>query len=504
MRTPPSYRVFLRRASKNCHRANIRESFLYVSWVNRLQCLLAGWAADRYSDLDRVALGQKFEGPAAGGHPQGAPTTAAGPEHSLVGVTHTRDPLKIELEIELETDAVTGIGAEQVRPPHVLDQRHRAALAGLSHDDQVRVAGLAGGRHQSGAQGMRRPPVLRVQADQRYAPFDDALDRLPVDAPGAAHRSDAGEQGSRRPTAQFEPRPQHALGAGRGMPAARFWEFEDARVEFGLVSVGPSDLTQLMMIEYAGSYGNDWFVIPLELPVGSLTSVDSLVVTDTFGVRTLLRPLGDPALAPPNWSMFQHAYMRRAGMDVRGIAPNLFFLAPALGRSLQSAPLEEVLFMRDEMANMAWAIERSIESPLGQSMNRSDAAALQPAPPPPVASADAIPRYRLSSAVPANWIPLLPVQLPGPAGAVISRLQRAAVLEPDGSQQVRHALGDLLKSDGPLLLHDEEVPREGVRVTRHYQMARWTDGATFAWIAHRKQVGRGEGSSGLRFDSIEE
>jgi hypothetical protein len=289
----------------------------------------------------------------------------------------------------------------------------------------------------------------------------------------------------------------------RGMPAARFWEFEDARVEYGLVPVGSTDLAQLMMIDYAGSFGNDWFVIPLDLPVGSLTAVNSLVVTDTFGVRTLLRPLGDPAITPPNWSMFQHSFLRRAGTDVRGIAPNLFFLAPALGRSVQSAPLEEVLFMRDEMANMAWAIEQAIESPLGQRVNRSDAAASQPAAPTLAASADAIPRYRLSSEVPAHWIPLMPVQLPGPAGSIISRLKRGAVLEPDGTQQVRHALGNLLKSDGALLLHDEEVPREGVRVTRHYQMARWTDGATFAWLAHRKQVGRGEGSSGLRFDSIE-
>jgi hypothetical protein len=35
-------------------------------------------------------------------------------------------------------------------------------------------------------------------------------------------------------------------------------------------------------------------------------------------------------------------------------------------------------------------------------------------------------------------------------------------------------------------------------------MARWIDGSTWAWVAHRKQVGRGEGSSGLQFDSLEE
>jgi hypothetical protein len=304
----------------------------------------------------------------------------------------------------------------------------------------------------------------------------------------------------------------------RGTPAARFWEFEDARIEFGLVPVGPTDLGQLLMIDYTSSYGNDWFVIPVELPVGSLTSLNSLVVTDTFGVRTLLKPIRDRSLPAANWSMFQHSILRRAGSDLSGIDPNLFFLAPALGRSLESAPLEEVLFVRDEMANMAWAIERSTEGPLGQPLNRGDQLAAETAAnasaaspvddstgtSPDSPSADALPRYRLSTPVPANWIPFLPVELAGPLGSVISRLKRGAILQLDGSQpKPQTALSSLLNIDGPLLLHDEEVPREGIRVTRHYQMARWIDGSTFAWLAHRKQVGKGEGSSGLRFDTIE-
>ena len=83
----------------------------------------------------------------------------------------------------------------------------------------------------------------------------------------------------------------------RGMPAPRFWELEDALIDYGLTPVGPTDLAHLMMIEYANSYGNDWFVVPLTLPIGSLTRVDSLVVTDSFGVRSLLRPIGDRSLA---------------------------------------------------------------------------------------------------------------------------------------------------------------------------------------------------------------
>jgi hypothetical protein len=54
-----------------------------------------------------------------------------------------------------------------------------------------------------------------------------------------------------------------------------------------------------------------------------------------------------------------------------------------------------------------------------------------------------------------------------------------------------------------LLQGDEEVPREGARVTRSYQYSRWIDGSTHLWIGRRKRPGRGEGSSGLRFDVVE-
>ena len=57
----------------------------------------------------------------------------------------------------------------------------------------------------------------------------------------------------------------------RGAPAVRYWEIEDALLAFGLLPVGPADLAQMMMIEYTGSYGNDWFVVPLELPWARLT-----------------------------------------------------------------------------------------------------------------------------------------------------------------------------------------------------------------------------------------
>lgn len=76
------------------------------------------------------------------------------------------------------------------------------------------------------------------------------------------------------------------------------------------------------------------------------------------------------------------------------------------------------------------------------------------------------------------------------------------MLQPDGSQQVHAARGEIL--GGSPLLYDAEVPRDGARVTRGRRLVRWTDGSTWVWTGYRKGVGRGEGSSGLRFDRIEE
>jgi hypothetical protein len=51
---------------------------------------------------------------------------------------------------------------------------------------------------------------------------------------------------------------------------------------------------------------------------------------------------------------------------------------------------------------------------------------------------------------------------------------------------------------------EEEVARGGVRVVRRFEYTRWVDGKTFLWLARRKTAGAGEGSSGLRFDIVEE
>lgn len=300
----------------------------------------------------------------------------------------------------------------------------------------------------------------------------------------------------------------------RGMPSSRLWEFEDAKVNFGKVEATPQDLARLLVVEFALVYGNDWFVLPVEVEVGSLCRIASLIVTNTFGERMLIAHTTDVDGAHSAWRMFclspDPRSINGGGQNSDDIAKfqDVFFLPPVLGQSLEGTAVEEVLLLRDEMANMAWAVERIVQSPTSYPLDRSEAfqerrrreetaavtnSSSQPAPTSMLA-------YRLGTSVPDYWIPLLPVQ----DGSAI-RLRRGS-LPRTASESVHDVLepqGLILDPGHELLLHDEEVPREGARVTRSCQYARWTDGSTHLWIGRRKQPGRGEGSSGLRFDVVE-
>jgi hypothetical protein len=284
-----------------------------------------------------------------------------------------------------------------------------------------------------------------------------------------------------------------------GAPARRWWEFEDGRVDFGAIRAAPEDLARVLMGEFLLSYGNDWFFLPLELEVGSVCRISALEVVDTFGSKTVVKPYTEVDSQSPSWFFFSLSRDPRAEGEVPA---DLFFLPPTLGRTLESRPIEEVFFLRDELANMAWAVERTVESPAGMPLDRfADAQEhrARESASTPRRSGETPPTYRLAGTVPENWIPLLP-QPPGAAGGPM-RLARGAMI--DAAGETVPPLGRILVPERALEINEEEVPREGMRVTRSYHYARWLNGVTLLWVGRRKQPGRGEGSSGLRFDIVE-
>ena len=277
-----------------------------------------------------------------------------------------------------------------------------------------------------------------------------------------------------------------------GMPLPRFWAMEDAASDLGAVDASAADLGRLLLVEFATVYGNDWFVLPVKLPTGSLTLLDSVVVADVFGRNLLLARAGD---GDPQWNLFSLATADGSAHPAqRGL-----LLPPGAGAVAESAPVESVLFLRDDMADLAWGVEARVEDNLGRGIDRRAAWAGGRSVPP---GDPAMPSYRVETIVPDYWIPLAPE-----LAANQSVNLRLVPMEVDdgGTPRTVEPQGRLLtqtNGDGRLWLYDEEVPRDGTRVDRLHRLARWQDGRTSLWTARRRRTGTGEGSSGLRFDVL--
>lgn len=259
-----------------------------------------------------------------------------------------------------------------------------------------------------------------------------------------------------------------------GMPADRYWQFEDGRINLGALEARPHDLARLALAEFALVYSQDWLVVPVDVPFGALTVIDRLAYTTTFGEEYEV----DRADEGGRFQLF----------EIDGL-PGLL-VPPAAPSVLDGPALEEVGYLRDEAANLAWAVERTVRGPSGVPRSRAD----EPPPPRPAPGAEpgAELDYLLETPVPGNWIPLVPVRRADGSVELRKGALSTAPAEPHGV---------LLRPGQPLTLHDEEIPREGVTVRRVPVLARRADGGYARWIARRVGVGRGEGASRLAFDT---
>ncbi|WP_296446533.1 hypothetical protein [Rhodoferax sp. UBA5149] len=330
-----------------------------------------------------------------------------------------------------------------------------------------------------------------------------------------------------------------------GMPADRYWEFEDGRVNFGMLGAAKSDLARLAVLEYALVFGNDWFTLPLTLPTNALYRVGTFTVRDNFGIELPIPPAG--------WNMFEMSL--QPGAPVQRL-DNALYLCPALN-TLEGPPLEHVLLVRDEMANLVWGIEKRVQGSSGEPIDRkfestrlSTTQTLRPPVGAPAVASGALLQYRLQTPVAANWVPFLPVRKAGATPAqwaiqlqrgvvthyyqvtesrladplnasyagFIERLRSNSFVETSAVQgaddnQLQgfmfHPRGSLLRLDpnAPvasdfLRVEEEEVPRDGIELKRNFNYARDAQGRALLWIGRSKVTGRGEGASGLKFDVV--
>lgn len=303
-----------------------------------------------------------------------------------------------------------------------------------------------------------------------------------------------------------------------GMPHPRWWQFEDGSIDLGNIDADTTDISKLIVSEYALVYGNNWLVVPYAIPVGSLTTIPAIVITDVFGQRSLIQPAVQGNSDDWNaWGMFNLS-TRHSENDSNIQADTRLFLPPCVVKTQESEPVEEIRFVRDEMANMVWAIETRVDSLAGSSLEGDTAAsalknAIELIEPP----VGAIPtdetakfKYQLENTVPENWIPFIPAHFPGQFRAI--RLQRASMPRwfKNDYGAVRPVTGLLREgidegnnAVNPMFVNEEEVPRAGAVVTSNFQRTRWYNGKIVNWLGKRKRLGRGEGTSGLQFDSLE-
>lgn len=307
-----------------------------------------------------------------------------------------------------------------------------------------------------------------------------------------------------------------------GMPNTRWWTFEEeGKTNFGDIKPDTTDINKLLLMEFGLVYANDWFVVPFQLPVGSLANVKGLAVTNVFGERTWIEASGSGQDETwQRWAMYNLAV--RGSEDVK--ADTTLVLLPTVPKISESKPIDEAYLIRDEVSNMVWGIEKTVPLPDGDSKpGREAAIELQRryghilnteieggivVPEEPEYRA-AI-RYQLMTGVPENWIPFISAHKDNDNREI--QLQRASMPriipgDPNLPEKIkprtvllRHGLNKTPAQ--PYFIHEEEVPRAGVRVFQTYQRTRWQDGSVFTWLGIRKQTGRGEGSSGLAFDRV--
>lgn len=297
-----------------------------------------------------------------------------------------------------------------------------------------------------------------------------------------------------------------------GMPHTRWWAFEDRETHFGNLTRDVTGLAHLMMMQFGLLYADDWFVIPLELEHGTVTKIDKLIVTNVFGDKeTLLRAETPGEIEIDRWDLF----------SLSGAPSGDFlFLPPAIGLREESLPIEEVRFLRDEGANLVWAVEDTVQNQLGRGVqgfeidrfrNRQsrpnpdnpgngDGNSQQTETPPPL--------YRLASTVPANWIPFVPVNMDENNFQIKLRQARMLRNEEGEETETIEPMSRILGEKNPQdetqrnleCIREETIPRSGIKVQLTKQRVRWINGETYVWWGRKVVPGQGEGSSGLRWD----
>ena len=324
-----------------------------------------------------------------------------------------------------------------------------------------------------------------------------------------------------------------------GAPAKRLWQFEDHKVFMGN-STDMNAQGNVLMMQYATMYSNDWMLIPVEVHAGTKVSVNELKVVDTFGISSDIKRIRDrkrEVTSDQEWQMFTITPEPDLGREPM----EDLILPPSFQSTLESDPVEEVQFLRDEMANMIWGVEQLVPDGCGSTLNlkahstklsdyvvernesilktgqlsvkkeEDDSVTVK-------TSHNADFKYLVMNSVPYNWIPFIPQRLKDDVNKRETVLRRgkmpAYVFDPEKRKgdylpvrPVTSMIGMVKDSNGkakedPFYLNEEEILQTGVKLVRNYQRGRWLNGKVYTWQGYSRQLKEMQANSGLTFDKL--
>jgi hypothetical protein len=331
-------------------------------------------------------------------------------------------------------------------------------------------------------------------------------------------------------------------------PTNRLWQFEDHNVYLGNSTDENLSQANVILMQYVSMYSNDMFLIPLETEVGKYIEIEEIEIWDTFGKKHIAKaPFAKSTVKAYNeWGMFD--------LSITSNSQRKGLLMPAAFQStIESAPIEEVHFLRDEMANMVWGVETVIPDGAGTTLdgnaynavigeyiadfnlakykerfgeekvnklmvnNNNDGETETRS------TNNAAFRYTIQSRVPLNWIPFLPQQQFSSDGERLRDCVLRRGKMPCYVYDFDNAPNDFLypvrpttsliettfekkpnnkMGEKPFYINEEEILQTGIKIVKNYQRARGLNGKVFFWYGTRKQLNRMDANSGLVFDKL--
>lgn len=257
----------------------------------------------------------------------------------------------------------------------------------------------------------------------------------------------------------------------QGAPPIRWWEVEEAAVDYASAPAGPSDLGQLLIAASLQEQGGVYWQLPIDVPGNSLLKVRAVEVRDSFGERRTSTAMEGEALR--GWKLGER-------MELRPDPVTDWMLILNEPDALRGEPLEEVGLVADEMDNLIWLIEDIATGPLGRGLRLS-----VPTPRPDPDREEYHPRL----APPDTWIAYQQV--------AAARLERAMLLPhlTQAAPRTRFAVPSLEMT--PAMLG-----AGGHRLRRQWSLARSASGRRIVWQTRRSLADLARGGSGLLHDQI--